>query len=120
MTSDQFVRWAERTFGKYTVGMHDEVEAWLSPRTPYFLAGLRVIALRDHPSVYGKPPGVHELEVFRLEAQEKGHALEAVEAMRNPRPALPEDTGTEISREDLDARIMALSKKLGVKERGEN
>jgi hypothetical protein len=60
--------------------MKAEVEKWLGTHDDYFIAAMREIALREHPSVYGKPPGVHELEVWKIEAYQRGHTLEAIEA----------------------------------------
>jgi hypothetical protein len=59
-----------------------EVEKWLGARDGYFAAAMREIALREHPSIYGKPPGVHELEVWKIEAYQRGHTLEAIAASK--------------------------------------
>lgn len=88
MTPQQFVAWATATFGKYLPAMQAEVEAWLAPHDRYFIAAMREVVLREHPSVYGKPPGVHELEAWKIDAYQRGHTLEAIEAARRPRPAL--------------------------------
>lgn len=115
MTPQKFIRWAEACFGEYRPLMREEVAEWLRIRSPFMLDALREVALRDHPSVYGKPPGVHELEKMRLEAQEKGHSLEAIEAARTGRPAIAENTDEETLREELDEKLSALWKKFGVK-----
>jgi len=90
MTAQQFTSWAEATFGKYLPAMKMEVENWLREKSPYFTAALREVALREHPSVYGRPPGVYELEQFKIKAYERGHNLEAIAASRNPRPQIGE------------------------------
>lgn len=79
MTPTEFVQWSEQTFGRYTASMRLEVEAWLRPHDTYFIAALREVALREHPSTFGKPPGVHELDAWKIEAYQRGHTLEAIE-----------------------------------------
>jgi hypothetical protein len=83
MTAPQFTAWAEATFGKYMHAMKLEVEEWLKPKDGYFIAAMREVVLRDHPSTYGKPPGVHELDGWKIEAYAGGHALEAIEKARS-------------------------------------
>ncbi len=82
MTPQQFTAWAEAVFGKYTPAMKAEVERWFGEdgRDGYFAAGMREEALREHPSIYGRPPGVHELETMKVRAYERGHTLEAIAA----------------------------------------
>jgi hypothetical protein len=80
VSPQQFTSWAEAVFGKYLPAMKLEVEKWLGSRDCYFAAAMREIALREHPSIYGKPPGVHELEVWKIEAYQRGHTLEAIAA----------------------------------------
>lgn len=77
MTPTQFTAWATAVFGAYPPAMKLEVEKWLADKSIYFIAALRVVALAEHPSVYGRPPGVHELEVMKVQAYREGHALEA-------------------------------------------
>ena len=88
MTGEQFTAWAGVVYGKYMPAMKAEVEAWLSTRDGYFVAALRELALREHPSIYGKPPGVHELEAWKIEAYQRGHTLEAIEAAKRSTPLL--------------------------------
>lgn len=78
MTPDLFIRWAESVFGEYRPAMKQEVLNWLRPHDEYFIAALRDVTLREHPSVYKVPPGVHELEAFKLESYERGHELEGL------------------------------------------
>lgn len=80
MTGEQFVAWAEAAFGKYLPLMKAEVVKWLSAHDEWFLAGMRETALKEHPSIYGKPPGVYELEQMKVRAYERGHTLEAIAA----------------------------------------
>jgi hypothetical protein len=70
--------------------MQYEVELWLSSHNGYFIAALREIALRTHPSMYGKPPGVAELVKMQGEAYSRGHDIEAIEAARNPKKMIGE------------------------------
>jgi len=90
MTPQQFTGWASSVFGKYLPLMQTEVELWLQPHNKYFVAALRDIALRTHPSMYGKPPGVAELVKMQGEAYSRGHDLEAIEAARNPKKMIGE------------------------------
>ncbi len=119
MTPQQFTTWATAVFGKYLPAMQAEVEQWLSPRGRYFIAALREIALREHPSAYGKPPGVHELETWKIEAYQRGHTLEAIEASRRPRPALAAEVEEPfMSPEDVTRGLAELRAKLDQKGRG--
>lgn len=66
MTGKQFTGWAEAVFGKYNLAMKTEVEKWLDAEWDEDeIDALRHVALREHPSVYGKPPGYHEIEEMR-------------------------------------------------------
>jgi hypothetical protein len=76
--------------------MKAEVEKWLGARDDYFAAAIREIALREHPSVYGKPPGVHELEMWKIEAYERGHTLEAIDASRRNTTLIASDIEEEV------------------------
>jgi len=95
MTPEQFVAWAEEVFGKYLPAMKAEVTKWLAAHTSWFVAGMRSVALREHPSVYGKPPGVYELEQFKIHAFETGHTLEAISAARGNTTLLSTDSAEE-------------------------
>lgn len=96
MTGEQFTGWAEVVFGKYLPAMKAEVVAWLAPRDGYFVAALREIALREHPSIYGKPPGVHEVEQWKIEAYQRGHTLEAIEAAKRGTQLLAAESTEEV------------------------
>ena len=115
MTTESWIRWAEDCFGEYRPTMRAEVIAWLQPRSSAFLAALREVALRDHPSVYGKPPGVHELEAFRLEAQDRGHRLEEIRAAQSGRKQIPETPETVVVDETITAEIDKLMRKFRLK-----
>jgi len=115
MTADQFVAWSEAVFGPYTAGMKAEVTEWLRPRSPFMVAALRQVALREHPSVYGKPPGVHELEAFRIEAQDRGHALEAIDAASRGRPLIPDITDPFVDAEFVNAKIDKLRERFNLR-----
>jgi hypothetical protein len=104
MTGSQFTMWSEATFGKYLPAMKAEVENWLKPHTPYFISALREIALREHPSVYGRPPGVHEVEQWKVEAYQRGHTLEAIASADSGRKLIPEEAGDAITEEEAAQR----------------
>jgi hypothetical protein len=55
VTPEQFVAWAEAAFGKYLPLMKAEVARWLQPHESWFIAGMRMVALEGHPSVYWTP-----------------------------------------------------------------
>ena len=130
MTHQQFTNWAEVVYGKYMPAMKAEVEAWLSTRDGYFVAALRELALREHPSIYGKPPGVHELEAWKIEAYQRGHTLEAIEASKRSTPLLaaeveeeylPADEAIAILRETIEklAKKAKVNKGKGARDGGE-
>jgi len=109
--SQQFVLWAESAYGKYLLAMKGEVEKWLSVYSPYFVAALKELVLRDHPYVYGKPPGVHELDAFKVEAYSRGHTLEAIDvAGKYKQIADPVENVTE---EEAQEKVRALRAKIG-------
>ena len=121
MTPEQFVAWAEAVFGKYLPLMKAEVLRWMEPHTPWFIAGMRMVALEGHPSVYGKPPGVYELEQFKVKAYEKGHTLEAIAAANRKTTLLATDSAEEFVSPEEGERLFAelrekLEKKLGEKD----
>lgn len=95
MTPAEFTAWAAAVFGQYLPAMRLEVERWLSDKSGHFIAGLREVALREHPSVYGKPPGVAELEAMKVRAYSEGHALEAKQIGAQEHKALPVVEGGE-------------------------
>lgn len=115
MTPQQFTAWATATFGSYLPAMKLEVEKWLSTHTPFFVAALREIALREHPSVYGRPPGVHELEAWKVEAFSRGHTLEAIEAAKQYRPQLPSEIVDVVTEEEAEVAAKKLKEKWGGK-----
>lgn len=105
MTPSQFCTWAEAVFGKYTPAMKAEVEAWLEPHTQYFIAALREVTLREHPSIYGKPPGVHEVEAWKIEAYQRGHTLEAIAAAKSGQTLLAADGEAVMPPEEAIAKL---------------
>lgn len=113
MTGRQFTTWAEATFGRYLPAMKAEVEKWFTGEPEMFADAMCDIALKEHPSVYGKPPGVYELEQFRVRAKSHMHDLMALNALRNPRPALPEVAGDMISEEEAEANAERVWQMLG-------
>lgn len=107
MTSEQFTAWAEAAFGKYLPLMKAEVVKWLSAHDEWFLAGMREVALREHPSIYGKPPGVHELEVMKVRAYERGHAIEAIAAAKRNTTLIASDSAEEYVSPEEGERLMS-------------
>ena len=107
MTGEQFVAWAEAAFGKYLPLMKAEVVKWLSAHDEWFLAGMREVALREHPSIYGKPPGVHELEQMKVRAHERGHTLEAIAASRNDTTLIASDVAEDYVIPEEGERMLA-------------
>ena len=116
MTGKQFTTWATGVFGQYLPAMRGEVEAWFDGKPPFFADAMCEVALKEHPSVYGKPPGVHELEQMKVRAYERSHALGALNAARNPRPALPAEAGDMVSEEEAELMAEKLRQMMGVKE----
>lgn len=106
MTGEQFVQWAEVVYGKYMPAMKAEVVAWLAPRDGYFVAALRELALREHPSIYGKPPGVHEVEAWKIEAYQRGHTLEAIEASKRGTPLIADEVEEDYVPAEEAAKIL--------------
>ena len=120
MTPEQFVAWAEAVFGKYLPLMKAEVLRWMEPHESWFIAGMRMVTLEGHPSVYGKPPGVYELEQFKVKAYEKGHTLEAIAAANRKTTLLATDIAEDFVSPEEGERLFAelrekLEKKLGEK-----
>lgn len=114
MSPEQFCAWAEAAFGKYLPLMKLEVVKWLEPRTSWFIAGMRMVALEGHPSVYGKPPGVYELEQFKVKAYERGHTLEAIAAANRTTTLLATDSAEDfVTPEEGARRFAELREKLG-------
>jgi hypothetical protein len=113
VTGSDFVFWAENVYGKYTTGMKAEVDTWLSTRTAAMLSGLREVVLRDHPYVYKTPPGVHELEAFRIEAQDIGHKLDEARAIAANRSHIAEAPESEGSGGKLREKIAAFREMAG-------
>jgi len=116
MTPQAFVAWAEAVFGKYLPAMKAEVEKWLAVHDEWFLWGMRDVALSEHPSIYGKPPGVHELEVMKVRAYERGHTLEAIAASkRNNTLIASESTEEFVSPEEGERFLNEIREKLASK-----
>lgn len=107
VTPEQFVTWAEAVFGKYLPLMKAEVLRWMAPHTPWFIAGMRMTTLEGHPSVYGKPPGVYELEQFKVKAYEKGHTLEALASANKSTHLLDTDVAEEFVTPEEGERLFA-------------
>lgn len=107
MTSQAFVAWAEAVFGKYLPAMKAEVEKWLAAHDEWFLWGMRDVALTEHPSIYGKPPGVHELEVMKVRAYERGHAIEAIAAAKRNTTLIASDSAEEYVSPEEGERLMS-------------
>lgn len=106
MTGEQFVAWAEAAFGKYLPLMKAEVVRWLSAHDEWFLAGMRETALKEHPSIYGKPPGVYELEQMKVRAYERGHTLEAIEASKRGTPLIAAEVEEDYVPAEEAAKIL--------------
>ena len=107
MNAEQFCAWAEAVFGKYLPLMKAEVLRWMEPHTPWFIAGMRMTALEGHPSVYGKPPGVYELEQFKVKAYEKGHTLEAIASANRGTTLIAADVAEEFVSPEEGERLFA-------------
>jgi hypothetical protein len=107
VTPEQFVAWAEAAFGKYLPLMKAEVSRWLQPHESWFIAGMRMVALEGHPSVYGKPPGVYELEQFKIKAFEKGHTLEAIASANKSTRLLDTDVAEDFVTPEEGERLFA-------------
>jgi hypothetical protein len=116
MTSQQFTAWAEAVFGKYLPAMKAEVEKWLSVYDRFFIAAMREIALHEHPSIYGKPPGVYELEQMKIRAYERGHTLEAIAAANKSTTLIASDVAEEfVSPEEGEKMLAEIREKLAKK-----
>jgi len=114
-----FTAWAEAVFGKYTPAMKAEVEKWLSAHDEWFLHGMREVALHEHPSIYGKPPGVYELEQMKVRAYERGHTLEAIAATKRNTTLIASDSAEEyVTPEDGERRMAEIREKLAAKASG--
>jgi hypothetical protein len=107
MTASQFVLWAESAFGRYMPAMKGEVEAWLRVTDGYFIAALREVVLRDHPSTFGKPPGVHELDEMKVEAYARGHTLEAIDSVGKHK-AIAADPVEDVTEEQAAENVRKL------------
>lgn len=120
MTPQAFTAWAEAVFGKYLPAMKAEVEKWLGAHDEWFLWGMRDVALCEHPSIYGKPPGVHELEVMKVRAYERGHTLEAIAATKRNTTLIASDTTEDyVTPEEGERRLAEIREKLAQKVCGE-
>ncbi len=102
MRTADFVRWAEGVYGEYRPLMKVEVELWLGSHDEYFLAALREICLRDHPSVYKVPPGVHELDAMKVEAYQRGHTLEAIHRAKSGQAQISSNADYVVTEEDIE------------------
>lgn len=105
MTPTTFTAWSAAVFGRYLPAMQAEVEKWLEPHSTYFIAALREVVLRDHPSVYGKPPGVAELEKMKIEAYQRGHTLQAIEAAGRGTTLIADSVEEEVTPEAAEQLI---------------
>ncbi|MFA5376827.1 MAG: hypothetical protein WC455_13845 [Dehalococcoidia bacterium] len=101
MNAVGFANWAESVFGKYLPAMKPEVIKWLDGKDEYFLSALCDICLRDHPSVYGKPPGVHELETMKLDAYKLGHEKESIDKTRHGVKQIESESTEEYTQEEM-------------------
>jgi len=119
MTVQQFTTWAEAVFGKYLPAMKAEVEKWLGAHDEWFRRGMREVALLEHPSIYGKPPGVHELEQMKIRAYERGHTLEAIAAANKNTTLIASESAEDFVSPEIGEKMMAelrakLARKVGV------